>query len=874
MTTTDRPRHARCVRSSLRFHSATLATLLSATTLCSVAAAQAPAATSLTSTRTVNFSNRTALTRSGEYGVVTIPFNEGEYFGAQDLVANGAILTTRPFGRHYSDGSYRFAEAIVPVDVPAAVGAAPGTVSYTLSTTTDFGPAPNFNFGPNTTKLGTLSAPLSSLQMHLDINGTQFTCDLQQPAGSANGPESITEHGPRHTRRYIGRAGDYVYTLYVYQFDDEDYMNWELRVTNSGYWDGAPGTSGATGTQDYTSTDHDILLSTWMNCDIGIYGERGHEALGVGGFPGTAYASQQRMGRRASLSSTQSSFVFDTNSMTQGYVLSTSGDDWGDGQSQVWRGQLVVPDWNFSTFSATYDADEAGHMAHPLIGMCQEWQNTTAFGPQGYIAPGTVSSATVDAKFAGFASWLDLSATGATVDLWDRFVQGPNQNDYIGLLKFNGSTGAQPDFGILEGWDAFASGDPRLAEQYGYLGYHSTRRSVHRYYGPETATSGAIVHATEAAHPDPNQIALYGSDTFSSVSQTFFFKNKTTTSTHGRLPDAGNPHDTNGWNGWKISHMSINHLYTAYVLNPWSETLAEELDFHKEAWVFQNPDPDNNYQTWLNHYGEARSVGRSYFAMAQIANARGLHDYSPNSLLERLNARTDNAILRRSTPGTTKSGGQWPVKPRMWGPFFGTQYVASIVDASTGSYTLYEEDPANAGQTIAMQSPATIAPWEEQMAPYGLYACYKMTLEDGQSTNYGDNHMIAAMALAGPMLRHCTVWSASSNPLSSYAYPGTTVSGPLQNTPPGTPAYLQIAFRYAWRPDANGYGIAATASEVQNYWYMAMPTSNFPLWVSPSVYLLQSGAIPIYGGATVGEASAFVNFVSGTNYDQRWRWGQ
>jgi hypothetical protein len=84
----------------------------------------------------------------------------------------------------------------------------------------------------------------------------------------------------------------------------------------------------------------------------------------------------------------------------------------------------------------------------------------------------------------------------------------------------------------------------------------------------------------------------------------------------------------------------------------------------------------------------------------------------------------------------------------MWGPFFGTQYVASIVDASTGSYTLYEEDPANAGQTIAMQSPATIAPWEEQMAPYGLYACYKMTLEDGQSTNYGDNHMIAAMALA------------------------------------------------------------------------------------------------------------------------------
>ena len=46
-----------------------------------------------------------------------------------------------------------------------------------------------------------------------------------------------------------------------------------------------------------------------------------------------------------------------------------------------------------------------------LIGMCAEWPSTTAYEPQGYITPGTVSSSTVTNKFDKY--WEYLSRTGS-----------------------------------------------------------------------------------------------------------------------------------------------------------------------------------------------------------------------------------------------------------------------------------------------------------------------------------------------------------------------------------------------------------------------------------------------------------------------------
>ena len=467
------------------------------------------------------------------------------------------------------------------------------------------------------------------------------------------------------------------------------------------------------------------------------------------------------------------------------------------------------------------------------------------------------------------------SGSTSTTGLWDRYVQGPGSTSYIGINKDIGSGGSQNDYGVIEGGDAFVSADPRLAEEYGYLGYNSSRRAVHRYNGPDAGTNNQIVHATFVSHPDPTKIAVYFEDGFHADSQTFFFKTGTIGQTY-----PWQQHYTNGWrHGWEPAHFGINHLYTAYILNPWSRTLEEELDFVKEQWMFTHNDP-NVYQTALGGgTGQSRSIGRTYFGMAQIAVARGIHatngTYAPNTLLHRVYIRSRDALLRISTPGTSQP---WPKRMSMWGYTDGKGL--SIIGSMGGTFNAYRPDATNPSTQTNCYASWPFAPWEQLIAPYGFFAAYKLAVEDGVATTYGQEHLQAAAAIAHSMIKSCVVWSTHTDPHSQYPY--RCGSGPWTTTAPSTgflqqnpanPYYMKVQYRHFTRLDSAGYVLAPSTTDVANFWYFSTFSQEAVEWCAPSAYLLATGQLD---GANDPEAQAYhARLVSlgSANFNQRWRWG-
>ena len=253
----------------------------------------------------------------------------------------------------------------------------------------------------------------------------------------------------------------------------------------------------------------------------------------------------------------------------------------GNGQKQVWYGEMM-PSIDLSDTSQASNGLAA--LNFPLYGMSTSWKDTNAYASFGIVQPPEGSNPWNHAhgRYHAFNSYMNDNGNP-----WDSYL--------LGLAKTAGQTGAQRDFGCIEGGEVLHLGAAELLDAYLFMATEDTKRPGHYY---ETDAS-PVRHAN---HP---QWVIWSGQTHWHTSVSPDRLGKT-------LAGPGDVH--HGWFGKDAQHHSSNLLTMAALLTG-SYMLQDEADVEMEHY-FAGMTLPSEYPGWSTSGKRApRGFGRNTHAV-------------------------------------------------------------------------------------------------------------------------------------------------------------------------------------------------------------------------------------------------------------------
>jgi hypothetical protein len=331
----------------------------------------------------------------------------------------GYVSELTPFGARWPDGSVRFAQLAVLIEL----GPEEEQVIDVRQVST---PAPPFTYSPWVR----YAQPFFDVSLSVGVPG-------QGPTPVHLDPVSVLDDtNVVKTTLYRARVPgtDLVAELWLSAYSDADHMPFELRVTSSS----------TASTNWYQPID---------SLELGVSG---------------AYANLRAAARRGAT-------VFLPTPLGPNRVGLLERETFFDGQGQEWIGEfhfhhpgtLSSPSRPESLRSSTLDAV----VESPLWGVSLDWGASGALGPFGYVPPappwildGGLAAASIHrGQFV-----LYLRGRGGPWDDWP-----------LGLFPYPARTGDQHDFGAIKLLEIFASGRPYGIEEARINASEEALRPVH-----------------------------------------------------------------------------------------------------------------------------------------------------------------------------------------------------------------------------------------------------------------------------------------------------------------------------------------------------------------------------------------------------------
>ncbi len=477
----------------------------------------------------VRFANNTAHRRI-EWGQATVPFPQGAFFPGDNFGVAGLPSELIPFGASWPDGSIRFAQLAVPLDL------APG--AETLVDVTQLAPTPySFQYS------SWVQAGLPAFKVKVVVVLPGGKLSVVEPALVR------MEHDTdiRKTHYFRGRVPqtDLVCDLWYTIFSGQDHMPFELRLTAS-------------------STASPLFSQAIESAHLWVEGAAAH-----------VRAARRRGAGYGVLSAKGPNVV---------HLLGPS-TLW-DGQGQEWCGDFLFYYPNGTANGGRSDT-LMSTIRSSFFGVSTDWGNSGAYGPFGHVPlpPPWIKDGGRAAAIAArqsFEQWLEQDGSP-----WDNWP--------LGLNKFPGQTGYQPDFGSTQVADIFASGMPDRIEEARLNASEEALRPVHH-----READGTMVRA--ANHP-----------TWVTWDGRTHYHPQVSPDRLGK-PTPEPQLKANGWVGRDVQHWSTLILSNAYLLTM-SPSLRYELDNDAELYIAGHTLPSAR-KTATNAPGAARGVGRTLLCMA------------------------------------------------------------------------------------------------------------------------------------------------------------------------------------------------------------------------------------------------------------------
>lgn len=228
-----------------------------------------------------------------------------------------------------------------------------------------------------------------------------------------------------------------------------------------------------------------------------------------------------------------------------------SNDFFGDGQKQVWYGE-IMPDIDLR--DQTQLANGLAALNFPLHGMSKSWSQTKAYASFGVIPQPESGQGweVVEDNYHTFSNFMNDPG-----GYWDTYL--------LGLAKTAGQTGAQRDFGCIEGAEVLSLGAAELLDAYTFMATAQTKRPGH-YYEADASP------VRSADHP---QWVVWDGRT-----HWHFVVSPDRLGKTNPIPGPGN----HGWFGKDWQHHSSNLLSMASLLTG-SYMLKDEVDTEMELYI-------------------------------------------------------------------------------------------------------------------------------------------------------------------------------------------------------------------------------------------------------------------------------------------------
>tara|TARA_S200002703_G_scaffold128763_1_gene115585 strand:+ start:79 stop:2112 length:2034 start_codon:yes stop_codon:yes gene_type:complete len=287
-------------------------------------------------------------------------------------------------------------------------------------------------------------------------------------------------------------------------------------------------------------------------------------------------------------------------------------NSFGDGQKQVWYGE-IMPDIDVHDMEQISNGLAA--LNFPLYGMSRDWNATKAYGALASIQEATSPHGweVVDNNYHNFNQYMN-----ETGNYWSTYL--------LGLAKTAGQTGAQRDFGCIEGAEVIDLAAAELLDAYLFMATAQTKRPGH-YYESDASPVRHVNH--------PQWVTWDGRTHWhTGVSSDRLGKN---------APQMGNPH--HGWFGKDWQHHSSNLLSMAALMTG-SYMLKDEADTEMELYYAGFTLP-SQYHGWSTSGIRApRGFGRTHHAMCNhylLTGREEIKDHMLDRFREAVMAQWDGA---------------------------------------------------------------------------------------------------------------------------------------------------------------------------------------------------------------------------------------
>ena len=296
------------------------------------------------------------------------------------------------------------------------------------------------------------------------------------------------------------------------------------------------------------------------------------------------------------------------------FRLMPNNGTFGDGQKQTWYGEIMpaVDPQDMSQVSNGLAA-----VNFPLYGMSRDWEESKAYASFGVMQEPESNQVWqhVHENYHRFFNFMNSSGGP-----WDVYI--------LGLAKTAGQTGAQRDFGCLEGGEVLHTAAAELLDAYLFMATEDSKRPGH-YYEAD---------ATPVRHTNHPQWVTWDGRTHWhwGVSPDRLGKN---------APQMGHVH--HGWFGKDWQHHSSNLLTLAALLTG-SYMLQDEVDTEMELYLAGMTLP-SAYPGWSTSGLRApRGFGRSTHAVCNhylLTARQDVKQHMLNRFHEVCNVQWDGANI-------------------------------------------------------------------------------------------------------------------------------------------------------------------------------------------------------------------------------------
>jgi len=259
-------------------------------------------------------------------------------------------------------------------------------------------------------------------------------------------------------------------------------------------------------------------------------------------------------------------------------------DFFGDGQKQTWYGE-IMPSIDLSNVASV--ANGLAAIDAPLYGMSLDWEQSKAYASFGVLQDPHNNN----------EAWNKVTETYHMLNGFMKLPGNPWDDYLLGVSKTPGQTGAQRDFGCIEGGEVLHNSAAELLDVYLFMATEESKRPGHYFESDATPVRSAN---------HPNWKVWNGrTHSHTVVSPDRLGKNDP-------APDPITSH--HGWFGKDWQHHSSNLLSMAALLTG-SYMLADEVDTEMELYLggFTLP---SEYPGWSTAGIRApRGFGRTHHAM-------------------------------------------------------------------------------------------------------------------------------------------------------------------------------------------------------------------------------------------------------------------